>query len=100
MIHFEDLEVGQRASFGSCHVTREEVIAFASRLRHAAAPLVWPGGGQGAFRAHRRQRMAHLHDAMAMIARNLVDTEQPGFGSEGTEYMSKEGHVMLLRFNV
>ena len=31
MIYFEDLEVGQKASFGSYHVTREEVIEFASK---------------------------------------------------------------------
>jgi acyl dehydratase len=31
MIYFEDLEVGQKTRYGSYHVTRAEVIEFASR---------------------------------------------------------------------
>lgn len=85
MIYFEDLEVGQKASFGRYEVTREEVIEFASKYDMQPFHL----SDEAAAKTHfGRLAASGWHTCamtMAMIAKNVVDTEQAGLGSPGVD---------------
>lgn len=85
MIYLEDLEVGQRASFGSYRVTREEVIEFASKYDMQPFHL----SDEAAAKTHfGRLAASGWHTCamtMAMIAKNVVETEQAGLGSPGVD---------------
>ncbi len=85
MIYLEDLEVGQRASFGSYHVTREEVIDFASKYDMQPFHL----SDEAAAKTHfGRLAASGWHTCamtMAVIARRVVETEQAGLGSPGVD---------------
>ena len=85
MIHYEDLEVGTRASFGRYEVTREEVIAFAKaydpqpfHLDDAAAAATHFG----------RLSASGWHTCamtMRMLVENMSDVQQAGLGSPGID---------------
>ena len=85
MIYLEDLAVGQRNAFGSYHVTREEVIEFASRYD----PQPFHLSDEAAAKTHfGRLAASGWHTCamtMAMIARNVAETEQAGLGSPGID---------------
>ena len=85
MMYLEDLEVGHRASFGRYHVTREEVIEFASRYDMQPFHL----DDEAAARTHfGRLAASGWHTcamSMAMIAENVLETGQAGLGSPGVD---------------
>lgn len=84
-IHFEDIEPGATASFGSYAVTREEVIEFAGKydpqpfhLDDAAAAATHFG----------RLAASGWHTAamaMRMLVDNLMERDQAGLGSPGLD---------------
>ena len=85
MIWFEDLEVGREAYLGSYEVTREEVIEFATKYD----PQPFHLSDEAAARTHfGRLAASGWHTCamtMAVIARNVVETEQAGLGSPGVD---------------
>ncbi|HEY0627597.1 MAG TPA: MaoC family dehydratase [Allosphingosinicella sp.] len=85
MIYLEDIEVGQRASFGSYHVTREEVIAFASKYDKQPFHLSDEAAAKTHFGRIAASGWHTCAMTMAMIAENVVATEQAGLGSPGVD---------------
>lgn len=85
MIYLEDLEVGQKASFGSYPVTRDEVIAFASQYDMQPFHLSDEAAAKTHFGRIAASGWHTCAMTMAMIARNVVETEQAGLGSPGVD---------------
>ncbi len=85
MIYFEDLEVGADTYFGSCEVTREEVIGFARRFD----PQPFHLSDEAAAKTHfGRIAASGWHTCamtMGVIARFVVGQEQAGLGSPGID---------------
>ena len=85
MIYFEDLEVGRESYLGSCEVSREEVIAFAQRYD----PQPFHLSDEAAAKTHfGRLAASGWHTCamvMAVIAKNVIETEQAGLGSPGVD---------------
>ncbi len=85
MIYLDDLEVGQTTYFGSYEVTREEVIDFARKYD----PQPFHLSDEAAAKTHfGRLAASGWHTCamtMALIARNVVATEQAGLGSPGVD---------------
>jgi len=85
MMYFEDLAVGQTAELGSYDVTREEVIEFARKYD----PQPFHLSDEAAAKTHfGRLAASGWHTAamtMAVIARNVIETEQAGLGSPGVD---------------
>ena len=85
MIYFEDLEVGAETYFGSCAVTREEVIEFASKYD----PQPFHLSDEAAAKTHfGRIAASGWHTCamvMGVIARHVVDQGQAGLGSPGID---------------
>lgn len=85
MQYFEDIAVGHKQSFGSYRVTREEVIAFASK--YDAQPFHLDDAA--AARTHfGRLSASGWHTCamtMAMMVENMKSREQAGLGSPGVE---------------
>jgi acyl dehydratase len=83
--YFEDLAVGQKASFGAYRVTREEVLAFARKYD----PQPFHLSDEAAARTHfRRLAASGWHTCamtMAMLVENLAKDEQAGLGSPGVD---------------
>lgn len=85
MIYFEDLEVGSETHFGSCHVTREEVLDFARKYD----PQPFHLSDEAAAKTHfGRLAASGWHTCamtMGVIARHVVDEHQAGLGSPGID---------------
>ena len=85
MQYWEDIEVGSRSSFGHYEVTRDEVIAFASKFD----PQPFHLSDEAAAKTHfGRLAASGWHTAamtMAVIARRVVDNKQAGLGSPGID---------------
>ena len=85
MIYLEDLEVGQETYYGSCQVSRDEVIEFARRYD----PQPFHLSDEAAARTHfGRLAASGWHSCamvMGVIARHVVDSEQAGLGSPGID---------------
>ncbi len=85
MIYLDDLEVGQATYFGSCQVTREEVIEFARKYD----PQPFHLSDEAAAKTHfGRLAASGWHSCamtMGVIARHVVATEQAGLGSPGID---------------
>ena len=85
MRYLEDLVVGETASFGEYHVTREEVLEFARKYD----PQPFHLSDEAAARTHfGRIAASGWHTAamaMAMIVRNLEVTGEQGLGSPGVD---------------
>jgi len=85
MIYFEDLAVGAETDFGTYHVTREEVLEFASKYD----PQPFHLSDEEAAKTHfGRIAASGWHTAamtMAVIARHVVAHEQAGLGSPGID---------------
>lgn len=82
---YEDLEVGETASFGEYLVTREEVIEFASRYDPQPFHLSDDGAAQTQFG---RLAASGWHTAamtMAMLVAHWRDHPQAGLGSPGLD---------------
>ena len=85
MVYFEDLEVGAETYFGSCEVTREDVIAFARKYD----PQPFHLSDEAAAGTHfGRIAASGWHTCamtMGVIARYVVKAEQAGLGSPGID---------------
>lgn len=85
MIYLEDLELGAETYFGSCEVTREEVLDFARKYD----PQPFHLSDEAAAKTHfGRLAASGWHSCamvMGVIARHVVDTEQAGLGSPGID---------------
>lgn len=85
MIHYEDIEVGQRQSFGSYPITREEVVRFAA----AYDPQPFHLDDEAAAATYFGRLSASGWHTCAMTMRMLVDNmsvvEQAGLGSPGVD---------------
>jgi acyl dehydratase len=85
MIYLDDLNVGDETHFGSCEVTREEVIEFARRYD----PQPFHLSDEAAAKTHfGRIAASGWHTCamvMGVIARHVVETEQAGLGSPGID---------------
>ncbi|MDQ3246480.1 MAG: MaoC family dehydratase [Pseudomonadota bacterium] len=85
MIYFEDLEVGSETHFGSCQVTREEVIDFARKYD----PQPFHLSDEAAAKTHfGRLAASGWHTCamtMGVIARRVVVEDQAGLGSPGID---------------
>lgn len=87
MIHYEDIEVGARASFGRYEVTREEVTTFAA----AYDPQPFHLDDEAAAQTHFGRLSASGWHTCAMTMRMLVDhmrdQRQAGLGSPGIDQL-------------
>ncbi len=85
MQYFEDIEIGARAHFGSYPVTREEVIAFATKFD----PQPFHLSDEAAAKTHfGRLSASGWHTCammMAMLVAHLKTTEQAALGSPGQD---------------
>lgn len=85
MIYFEDLVVGAEREFGTCSVTREEVIEFARKYDPQPFHLSDEAAAQTHFG---RLAASGWHTAamtMAVIARKVTEEKQAGLGSPGID---------------
>jgi acyl dehydratase len=85
VIYWEDLKVGDRSNFGSYHVTREEVIDFASKYDMQPFHLSDEAAAKTHFGRIAASGWHTCAMTMAMIAENVVSTEQAGLGSPGVD---------------
>lgn len=87
MIHYEDIEVGARRSFGGYDVTREEVIDFASKYD----PQPFHLDDEAAAATHfGRLSASGWHTCamtMAMLVENMKTQAQAGLGSPGVDQL-------------
>lgn len=85
MIYLEDLELGAETYFGSCEVTREEVLDFARKYD----PQPFHLSDEAAAKTHfGRLAASGWHSCamvMGVIARHVVEEEQAGLGSPGID---------------
>ena len=85
MRFFDDIQPGDRASFGRYDVTREEVLEFARKYD----PQPFHLSDEEAAKTHfGRLAASGWHTCamtMAVIARHVVETEQAGLGSPGID---------------
>ena len=85
MQYFEDIEVGARASFGRYAVTRDEVVAFATKFD----PQPFHLSDEAAATTHfGRLSASGWHTAamtMSMVVENLTANRQAGLGSPGID---------------
>ena len=85
MQYFEDIAVGQKASFGHYEVTRDEVTGFAAKYD----PQPFHLSDEAAAKTHfGRLSASGWHTAamvMAMIVENLKVNRQAGLGSPGVD---------------
>ena len=85
MLHYEDIEVGSRQSFGRYEVTPDEVRAFAS----AYDPQPFHLSDEAAAKTHFGRISASGWHTCAMTMRMLVDNmstvQQAGLGSPGID---------------
>ena len=85
MKYLEDLKVGDRASFGSYHVTREEVLEFARKYDPQPFHLSDEAAAQTHFGRLAASGWHTCAMTMAVIARYVVEDEQAGLGSPGVD---------------
>jgi acyl dehydratase len=85
MLYLEDMKIGQKASFGNYHVTRDEVIDFASKYD----PQPFHLDDDAAAKTHfGRLSASGWHTAamtMSMLVENLKNAKQAGLGSPGLD---------------
>ncbi|ODU20244.1 MAG: acyl dehydratase [Sphingomonas sp. SCN 67-18] len=85
MQYLEDLVVGSRQRFGSYAVTRDEVIAFASRYDPQPFHLSDEAAAQTHFGRLAASGWHTCAMAMAMVVENLKETGHAGLGSPGVD---------------
>jgi acyl dehydratase len=85
MKYLEDLKVGRRQSFGSYHVTREEVIEFASKYDAQPFHLSDEAAAQTHFGRLAASGWHTCAMTMAMIVENLKTIDQKSLGSPGVD---------------
>ena len=85
MIHFEDIEVGHRQSFGRYEVTREEVVAFATNFDPQPFHLSDEAAAQTYFGRLSASGWHTCAMTMRMLVENMSVVEQAGLGSPGVD---------------
>ena len=85
MKYFEDIEPGAKSSFGQYTVTRDEVIAFASKYDPQPFHLSDEAAAQTHFGRLSASGWHTCAMMMAMLVENLKTTEQAGLGSPGQD---------------
>lgn len=85
MIHFEDMEVGHKQSFGHYEVTREEVVAFASSFDPQPFHLSDEAAAQTYFGRLSASGWHTCAMTMRMLVENMSVVEQAGLGSPGVD---------------
>jgi acyl dehydratase len=85
MRYFEDLNIGETASFGSYHVTREEVLAFAQRYD----PQPFHLSDEAAAKTHfGRMSASGWHScamSMSMLVAHMKEHPQASLGAAGID---------------
>ncbi len=85
MQYFEDIPIGQKQAFGSYQVTREEVLAFATKFDPQSFHL----DDEAAAKTHfGRVSASGWHTCamtMAMLVGNMRGRKQAGLGSPGVD---------------
>ena len=85
MQYFEDIPIGQKQAFGSYQVTREEVLAFATKFDPQSFHL----DDEAAAKTHfGRVSTSGWHTCamtMAMLVENMRGRKQAGLGSPGVD---------------
>jgi acyl dehydratase len=87
MIYLEDLEVGVVRRFGSYAVTREEVIAFASKYDPQPFHLDDDAAAQTYFGRLSASGWLTCAMTMAMLVEDLKANAQAGLGSPGIDQL-------------
>lgn len=85
MQYFEDIEVGATAAFGSYHVTREEVTAFAAKYDPQPFHLSDEAAAQTHFGRLSASGWHTCAMVMAMSVENFKANRQAGLGSPGLD---------------
>ncbi|WP_395613763.1 MaoC family dehydratase [Allosphingosinicella sp.] len=85
MIYFEDIEVGGETHFGSCDVTREEVLEFARKYDPQPFHLSDEAAAKTYFGRLSASGWHTCALTMGVIARHVVAEEQAGLGSPGID---------------
>ena len=85
MIHYEDIEIGQRQSFGRYEVTREEVVDFASKYDPQPFHLDDDAAAQTYFGRLSASGWHTCAMTMRMLVENMSVVEQAGLGSPGVD---------------
>lgn len=85
MIHFEDIEVGHRQSFGRYEVSREEVVAFATNFDPQPFHLSDEAAAQTYFGRLSASGWHTCAMTMRMLVENMSVVEQAGLGSPGVD---------------
>lgn len=85
MIHYEDIEIGQRQSFGRYVVTREEVTEFAARYDPQPFHLDDEAAAQTYFGRLSASGWHSCAMTMRMLVDNMSTVQQAGLGSPGID---------------
>jgi acyl dehydratase len=85
VIYFEDLKVGDRSSFGSYQVTREEVLDFARKYDAQPFHLSDEAAAQTHFGRLAASGWHSCAMTMAMLVENMKERPQAGLGSPGVD---------------
>lgn len=85
MQYFEDIEVGTKSSFGRYEVTREEVIAFASKYDPQPFHLSDEAAAETFFGRLSASGWHTCAMTMSMVVANLEANSQAGLGSPGID---------------
>ncbi len=85
MIYLDDLKVGARQSFGRYEVTRDEVIAFASRYDPQPFHLSDEAAAETYFGRLSASGWHTCAMTMAMIVENMKAEPSAGLGSPGVD---------------
>ncbi len=85
MQYFEDIEVGMKASFGRYHVTREEVVEFASKYDPQPFHLSDEAAAETHFGRLSASGWHTCAMTMSMVVANLEANRQAGLGSPGID---------------
>jgi acyl dehydratase len=85
MLHYEDIVVGSKSSFGHYEVTREEVIEFASKYDPQAFHLDDEAAAQTHFGRLSASGWHTCAMTMRMLVENMQANKQAGLGSPGID---------------
>lgn len=85
MLYFEDLEIGNRQSFGHYEVTREEVIEFASKYDPQPFHLDDDAAAKTHFGKLAASGWHTCAMMMSMMVENMKHNAQAGLGSPGLD---------------
>ncbi|PKP89967.1 MAG: acyl dehydratase [Alphaproteobacteria bacterium HGW-Alphaproteobacteria-16] len=85
MKYFEDMEIGTKASFGSYHVTREEVLAFAEKYDPQPFHLSDEAAAQTHFGRLAASGWHTCSMTMAMLVEQMKAHPQASLGAAGID---------------